>query len=143
MLHPTLHSYLAGQHQRELERKAERGRLLAEARQAATGTAGVAERAMLGAGRLLIDAGQRLCARSIPQAQHTPLSAATHDVALAPLITWSPALLARLRDVTATRESITFVYYGFITAGPHGITRAEYLTPLARPIASVEGAKRG
>lgn len=145
MLHPSLHGYLVDQHRRELERTAERERLLAVARQVATDTPGVAERTLLLAGSLLLELGQRLCARYPSEAAHTLPRTASHDMALSPLSTWMPAMLARTDNATESRTPTTFVYYGVVTVSPRGITRAEYVTPLAHPIASgrLGAGKRG
>lgn len=145
MLHPSLQGYLVDQHQRELERAAARERLLAEARCATTDLPSVAERTLLRAGRLLIDLGQRLCARYHSEPQRALLGMASHGAALSPLSAWTPAMLARVADATQTVSPTTFVYYGFVTIGPRGISRAEYVTHLARPDASgrLDAGKRG
>lgn len=145
MLHPGLHGYLVDQHQRELERTAEHERVLAEARQAATDTPNVAERMLLNTGRVLIGFGLHLCARHPAEPQRALLRAASRDVALAPLSTWKPATLARVANATETASPMSFVYYGFVTVGPQGITRAEYVTALAHPVVGrrLEMGKRG
>jgi len=145
MLHPSLHGYLVDQHQRELEHAAERERLLAEARRTTADTPSVTERMLLGTGRLLIDLGQRLCAHSLIEPQHALSRATPHHMALSPLSTWTPSMLASVADATTTVSPMSFVYYGFVSIGPRGITRAEYVTPLAQPVAGgqLEAGKRG
>lgn len=136
MLHPSLHGYHVGQHQHDLERAAQRERLIAEAHHAATNKPTVAERTRLITGNLLIALGQRLCAHGPTEPQNTLLHAPSRDLALSPLSTWSPAMLARLRDASESRTPTTFVYYGFVIVGARGITRTEYVTPLGHPVVS-------
>lgn len=145
MLHPSLHGYLVDQHQRELERTAKRARLLAEARRSAADTPSVTERMVLGTGRRLIDLGQRLCAHYPSEPQHALSRATPHQLRLSPLSTWTPSMLAGVADATTTVSPMSFVYYGFVSIGPRGITRAEYVTPLAQPVAGgrLEAGNRG
>lgn len=145
MIHPGLHGYLVDQHQRELERTAEHERVLAEARHNIARTASAAERMRMSAGALLIDLGQRLYARYPTEPQRTLLRVASHDATLSPLSAWTPATLARVANATEAVAPMGFVYYGFVTVGPRDITRAEYVTPLAHPVASgrLGAGKRG
>lgn len=140
MLHPSLHGYLVDQHQRELERAAERERLLVEARSATADAPSVTQRTMLGLGRLLIDVGLHLSARYPTEAQRTLPQALSHDRALSPLSAWTPAMLAHVRNVrnvpNESGAALTLLYYGFVTVGPRGITHTAYAMPLARPVAS-------
>ncbi len=136
MLHPGLHGYRIDQRQRELERAAQRERLIAEARSVATNRPNIGERTLLLAGSLLISFGQRLCTHYPTEPQRALMQTPAHDTALSPLSMWTPAMLARIRNATEGGPPITFVYYGFVTAGSHGITRTEYVTPLAHPVAS-------
>ena len=136
MLHPSLHGYLAEQRQRELERAAGRERMLIEARAATADAPSVAERTSLALVRLLIGAGMRLSARYPTEAPRALLPAASYDRTLSPLNPWTPAMAAHVGNATESRAALTFVYYGFVTVGPHSITRAEYAMPLAYPIAS-------
>lgn len=145
MLHPGLHGYLVDQHRRELERTAEHERALVEAQQTAADIPSAAERMLLNTGRLLIGFGLHLCARHPAEPQRALLQAASRDVALSPLSPWTPATLARVANATETASPMSFVYYGFVTVGSHGITRAEYVTPLVHPVVGgrLDAGKRG
>ncbi len=136
MIHPGLHGYRMDQRQYDLERVAQRERLIAEARSAATHKPNIGERTLLFTGSLLIRFGERLCAHYPTERQTALMQTPSHDAALSPLSTWTPAMLARICNATESGKPITFAYYGFVTAGSRGITRTEYVTPLAHPIAS-------
>ncbi len=136
MFHPGLHGYHMDQRRHDLERIAQRERRIAEARSAATNRPDIGERALLVAGSLLIRFGQRLCAHYPTEPQSALMQASSHDTTLSPLSTWTPAMLARVRNATESGAPMTFAYYGFVTTGSRGITRTEYVTPLAHPVAS-------